>query len=175
MSPIARRSHIGNVRTGAMKAMVMLLAISVTTSCITGPTCVARQRRGTIEPVTGTVAAGGVASHIVRYAVEGSQNNLEISWGDSRLPDGPRVSVYVTRASCTTLNLSTALSDGECAVLGRGGAIDNIIATPVIVTHGRGNPEVLGSPPIYKVWIVGDPERAANYTIDISWFFGPDC
>jgi hypothetical protein len=45
----------------------------------------------------------------------------------------------------------------------------------VIVTHGRGNPEILGTPPTNKVWIVGDRRQDVDYTIDISWFFGPDC
>jgi hypothetical protein len=158
-----------------MKAIALLLALATGAACITGPTCVARQRRGTVEPIAGTVEAGETIAHVVPYATEGSQNTLDISWSEARIPNGPRLNVYVTRASCGALNVAATLADGDCAVLGRGGSSNGVIVNSVTVTHGRGNPEVLGSPPAYKVWIVGDAERAATYTINISWFYGPDC
>ena len=43
------------------------------------------------------------------------------------------------------------------------------------IANGRGNPEILGTPPEYKLWIVGDSRQGAAYTIVITWFFGPDC
>ena len=63
----------------------------------------------------------------------------------------------------------------DCAILARAGAGDVGIASTLTVTHGRGNPEQLGDPADYKIWVVGDPQRAAAYTITITWFFGPDC
>jgi hypothetical protein len=158
-----------------MKAIALLVALASSAACITGPTCVARQRRGTIEPLTGRVEAGETVMHLVPYATEGSQNTLDISWSDARIPNGPRLNVYVTRASCDALNVAATFADGDCAVLGRGGSSNGVIVNSVTVTHGRGNPEILGSPPAYKVWIVGDAVGAVTYTIAISWFFGPDC
>ena len=158
-----------------MKIVAILLALASMSACITGPSCVSRQRRGTVEPVAGTVFAGEVVSHIVRYATDGSQNNLEVSWTGMRQPGGPQLAIYVTRASCEALNVSATLPGDSCRVLARGGSIDGAIATTVIVTHGRGNPEILGTPPTYKVWIVADRRQDVDYTIDISWFFGPDC
>jgi hypothetical protein len=158
-----------------MKIVAILLALASMQACITGPTCVSRQRRGTVEPVAGTVFAGEVVSHIVRYATDGSQNNLDISWSGMRLPDAPRLAVYVTLTSCDALDVTATLPGDACRVLARGGSTEDGIVTTVIVTHGRGNPEVLGTPPTYKVWIVGDRRQDVDYTIDISWLFGPDC
>jgi hypothetical protein len=45
----------------------------------------------------------------------------------------------------------------------------------LIITYGRGNPERLGNPPEYILCIVGDVVQTVRYTIDITWFFGPDC
>jgi hypothetical protein len=159
----------------SMKSIALLLAVLSSASCITGPTCVSRQRSGSVEPIAGTVWAGEVASHVIRYATDGSQNNLEISWRGMRLPDGPRLVLYVTRASCAAFDMSATLENDDCHVLARSGWSDGAIATTAIVTHGRGNPEILGTPPTYKVWIIGDSRQDADYTIDISWFFGPDC
>ena len=56
-----------------------------------------------------------------------------------------------------------------------GGSEGATIATRLVVTHGRGNPEVLGTPPEFRLWIVGDPARSTFYTMTVTWFHGPDC
>jgi hypothetical protein len=43
-----------------------------------------------------------------------------------------------------------------------------------LLTNGRGNPAVLGTPAEYKLWVVGDAEQSSAYAIDITWVRGPD-
>lgn len=139
-----------------------------------GPTCLGRQHRGTVTTLSGQVGPGAIVSHLVRYETSGSQNDADIQWGGFRSEGGPRITVYATQPGCVDFQPSTAA--GACAILSRAGTLaSGNIATTLIVTHGRGNPEVLGQPPEYKIWIVGDPKQTAYYTITITWFFGPDC
>jgi hypothetical protein len=137
--------------------------------------CTDRQGRGTVATIAGEVAAGSIASHRVSYETRGSQNDATISWADQSLAAGPRLRVYATRAACEDFQPPQSTSSGACAVLGSAGWSNGVIANTLILTHGRGNPEVLGSPAEYKLWVVGDPERNARYTIHITWFYGPDC
>jgi len=68
-----------------------------------------------------------------------------------------------------------AINTDACAVLGGAGSFDGRIATTLIIANGRGNPDSLGSPAEYKLWVVGDSEQSTRYTLNITWFFGPDC
>ena len=54
-------------------------------------------------------------------------------------------------------------------------SVDGLAVATLIVTHGRGNPEVLGTPPEFKVWVVGDATQRVSYTLTATWFRGPDC
>ena len=159
-----------------------MLRIAAIASCVLcswgcdllGPSCLGRQQRGTVTTITGQVGPGATVSHLVRYETSGSQNDAQIQWGGDRSAGGPRINVYATRAGCTDFRPSAP--SAECTILSRAGSLpDGNIATTVIVTNGRGNPDVLGQPAEYKLWIVGDPEQTAYYTISITWFFGPDC
>jgi hypothetical protein len=116
-----------------------------------------------------------VVSHLVRYGTSGSQNDARLSWDSQRSASPARVRIFATRSGCTDFQPPPAVNGGECAVVAAAGWTEVGIATTLIVTHGRGNPERLGSPPEYRIWVVGDAERSARYTIDITWFFGPDC
>ena len=140
-----------------------------------GPTCVAQQEQGTVAVVQGEVAAGEVVSHLVRYETQGSQNNAQITWDGQSSPAPPRIRIYATRAACTDFQPPPAANTGDCATLASAGWTTMGVANTLIVTHGRGNPEVLGSTPEYRIWVVGDTERGARYSITLSWFFGPDC
>ena len=159
--------------------MLRVAAIAACVVCswacdLLGPSCLRRQQRGAVTTITGRVDPGQTVAHLVRYDTSGSQNNAEIQWDGDRRPGGPRINVYATRAGCVDFNPSAA--SGACAVLARAGALaSGNIATTLIVTNGRGNPDVLGQPAEYKLWVMGDPEQTAHYTISISWFFGPDC
>jgi hypothetical protein len=51
----------------------------------------------------------------------------------------------------------------------------DFIQYSLIVTNGRGNPDILGTPAEYKLWVAGDPSQSVAYSISITWFFGPDC
>jgi hypothetical protein len=158
------------------RLMATTLLATLTSSCgLVGPTCVSRQQRGSVTTITGRVEPGQVLSHQVRYDTRGSQNDARVEWSDARLPDGPRLRFFATRVGCSDFEPPAASNAGDCAVLSRAGAGDLGIADTLSVTHGRGNPEQLGNPPEYKIWIVGDPQRGALYTITITWFFGPDC
>jgi hypothetical protein len=159
--------------------MLRLAAIASCVFCswacdLLGPTCLGRQQRGTVTTIAGRVEPGQMVSHLVRYETSGSQNDADIQWAGYRSEGGPRITVYATRAGCVDFEPSAAA--GACAILSRAGTLPSgNIATTLIVTHGRGNPEVLGQPAEYKIWVVGDPEQTAHYTISITWFFGPDC
>jgi hypothetical protein len=160
--------------------MLRLMAIAwlawLNSGCnVIGPSCVSRQERGSVTSIAGQVAAGQIAWHQVRYETRGSQNDARVDWPDARLADGPRLMFYATRADCMDFKLPANGNTGDCAILARAGRGDLGLANTLIVTHGRGNPETLGSPPEYKIWVVGDPERLTGYTIEITWFFGPDC
>jgi len=161
-----RRTHL---------AAAGLLATSTWGCAVLGPTCVARQQRGTVATLQGEVAAGQMASHQVRYATEGSQNDGHVSWDSQYSPTAPRLRFYATRSACTDFHPPPASNGEACAVLASAGWTEIGVASTLIVTHGRGNPERLGSPPEYRIWVVGDAERTARYTIAITWFFGPDC
>jgi hypothetical protein len=139
-----------------------------------GPTCLSRQQRGVVTVLTGRVEPGQTVSHLVRYETSGSQNDADIQWAGYRSEGGPRITVYATQPGCVDFQPSAAA--GTCAIVSRAGTLaSGNIATTLIVTHGRGNPEVLGQPAEYKIWVVGDSEQTAHYTISITWFFGPDC
>jgi hypothetical protein len=124
--------------------------------------------------VTGRVEAGQIVSHVVPYETSGSQNDGQVSWPGDRRAGGPRLHFYATRVTCADFQPSAPT--GACSVLARAGATDSgNLASTLIVTNGRGNPNVLGESAEYKIWVVGDSEQAADYTISITWFYGPDC
>jgi hypothetical protein len=158
-----------------LRAAAATLCVLSNCGCsLLGPTCLARQERGSVETLTGRVEPGQIRSHLVRYETSGSQNDAHLSWPGDRRADGPRLRFWATRAACTDFQ-PDAPTD-SCAVLAGAGSLPsgNLAAT-LIVTNGRGNPNVLGTPAEYKIWVVGDPEQAADYTIAITWFYGPDC
>lgn len=102
----------------------------------------------------------------------------------------PRIKVYATKVDCVDFSPNQT---GACANIGGGGGTlsptarpcvidrtcqpeaDDIVQNSLTVTHGAGNPEVLGQPAEYKLWVVGDPARHVSYGIEITWFRGPDC
>lgn len=159
-----------------MRTIAAGLVLLCSWSCgVIGPSCTERQERGTVTSVSGEVAAGETALHQVPYGTQGSQNDAEISWAGQSTAGGPRIRVYATRVACTDFRPPPAIAGGACSVLATAGAFDGGVATTLIITNGRGNPDVLGSPAEYKLWIVGDPAQSARYTINITWFYGPDC
>ena len=165
-----------------MRNAQFLLAVAVMVATapacgLLGPTCLARQKRGTVTSLSGEVAARAIAAHRVGYGSEGSQNDIEITWSGQREAGGPRIRVYATKVECVQFVVTGA---GPCASLdGPSGFLDpatgNLVQTSLIVTNGRGNPDILGSPPEYKLWVVGDVDRTTHYSITITWFDGPDC
>jgi hypothetical protein len=140
---------------------------------LVGPYCVSQQERGTVTTLRGSVGGDAVVMHRVSYDTRGSQNDTQIDWFGQRDADGPRLQIYATLVSCEQFTLPADANSGTCAVLARAGWTSQGIATTLILTHGRGNPERLGTPPEYKLWITSD--RATNYNITVSYFYGPDC
>jgi hypothetical protein len=136
-----------------------------------GPTCLSRQKTGVVTTISGEVAPRQVVSHRVPYGTEGSQNNLEITWTGKDAAEGPRIGAYVTKVDCVDFRPPPGTNTGSCSVL----ALASTGRELLIVTHGRGNPEILGNPPEYRLWIVGDAGQTVRYTISITWFSGPDC
>jgi hypothetical protein len=130
-----------------------------------------------VAALTGEVAAGQVASHVVAYGTEGSQNDVNITWPGQGTPNSPRLVVYATKTACQ--EFVAPGGSGPCMPIGsRGGyrASDGeFVQTSLVVTNGRGNPDILGTPAEYKLWIVGDPGQRSTYSITTTYFFGPDC
>jgi hypothetical protein len=127
-----------------------------------------------VTSLTGVVAAGSLTSHRVRYGTDGSQNDVRVRW-TGQAAGGLHLRLFATRAGCTAFAPPPAPVPADCSVLGAAGLINGVVVNSLVVTHGRGNPEILGSPPEFIVWVVGDHERSVEYAIDVTWLFGPDC
>lgn len=158
-----------------MKRMLAIatLVISCAGCSVTGPSCLRQREEGAVATLTGAASAHEVAMHRVRYDTRGSQNDARVTWIGQSDFDGPRLNVYATRAGCDDFAPPPNVNVGDCTVLASAGWIPQGVASTAVLTHGRGNPERLGTPPEYKLWIVSD--RAVSYTITITWFYGPDC
>jgi hypothetical protein len=136
------------------------------------PSCTGES--GPLPGVTGTVGAGQIAVHRLTYGTQGSQNDLRVSWIDQGLPGGPQLQFYATLASCE--DFSPASASGACEILARAGSTDGgPMAFTMVVTHGRGNPGRLGAAPEFKLWVVGDVERTADYTVTAVWRLPIEC
>ena len=152
-----------------------LFATTVSGCAIIGPTCVARQQSGSVATLHGEVGAAQIVSHEVEYDTRGSQNTADLMWGDYRSSTPPQVRFHATGIECQHFQLPPASNTGACKVLATAGWTPIGPATNLIVTHGRGNPEVLGASARYRIWVAGDAERTTRYTMSITWFSGPDC
>lgn len=153
-------------------AFAMLLLPSAGCGLV-GPMCVSQQERGSVTTVSGSIAAGEIVTHRLNYDTRGSQNDARIDWPGQRDADAPQLQVYATRASCEAFTLPTDANTGACAILARGGWAAPGVVSGLIITHGRGNPERLGTPPEYKLWITSD--LPTSYRLTITYFYGPDC
>lgn len=141
---------------------------------LVGPSCLSRQERGSVATIQGEVGAGKIVSHLVAYGTQGSQNDVDVSWTGQSAADGARIAVYATKAECSDFKVPPA-QDAACGLLGVAGWVEGHMATSLVVANGRGNPEILGSPPQFKLWVVGDPTRSATYSLHVTYFYGPDC
>jgi hypothetical protein len=166
-----------------------------TTGCgLLGPGCLDRQKTGHVTSFVGRVGPGQVATHLLPYDLKGSQNNVEIAWSGQGQAGAPRLRLFATNAGCLDFVPPQAgETDGDpgCTVISRGGGYlapdarpcavdgsctpnpDEVVNTSMIVT-GPGN----GATPDfreYKLHVVGDPGRESDYSVDVTWFSGPDC
>jgi hypothetical protein len=169
------RRIIGALLVGASVA-------GVSGCAILGPSCLAQQKRGDVTTISGSVEPGQIAAHVVRYGVEGSQN-------DARWTGQGQLKVYATRTACVDFRPGAAT--GVCATIGGGGGTlspnprpcvinrtcnpedSDIIQNSLTVTNQGPNADLVE----YKIWVAADPAatQPANYTIAITWFRGPDC
>jgi hypothetical protein len=166
-------------------------AVIATAGCgIVAPSCLDRQKRGAVFSLDGEVGAGSVAVHRVQYGTEGSQNDLQITW-PGQMSGAARIKVYATSVGC--VDFSPAAASGACALVGGAGGTlsptprpcvtahtcqpsdEDIIQSSLTITNGQGNPDVLGTPAEYTLWVVGDPQAAVRYSITATYFRGPDC
>ena len=166
------------IRNLSFLSVVPLVLMSAGCSLV-GPSCLAQQHSGTVTALTGEVAAGAVAVHQVLYGSDGSQNDVDLSWSGLFEAGGPRLAIYATRVDCVQF-VPDAPNNAPCASIGgASGFLDpktgSFVRRSLTITNGRGNPDILGSPPEYKLWVVGDAERTTRYSITITWFYGPDC
>ena len=144
---------------------------------IIGPSCVDARQTGPVFSLNGEVAAGGLVVHQVPYGTDGSQNDGTFRWVGDTDPAGPRPRLFVTGMDCTDFDARVSTEVGQCRVIAEAGWVPgtNVFIDGYILTHGRGNPPTLGSQAQYKIWILGDPQQPARYTVSATWFFGPDC
>jgi hypothetical protein len=167
-----------------------VLVLGATGCGLTGPSCLDQQKRGDVTSVAGEVGAGAIAMHVVPYGTEGSQNDLRISW-PGQSSGSPVLKVYATKIGCASFSPTTPSSG--CGTIGSpGGTLspnarpcvtahtcqptdDDIVQNSLTIASGQGNPDIIGSPAQYKLWVVGDPSVAVRYSITITWFRGPDC
>lgn len=160
-----------------MWRIVVLTLVAPAYACgIIGPSCGGRV--GPVFSLNGEVAAGAIVVHQVQYGTEGSQNDGSFTWAGDRLPDGPKPRLFLTRIECVDFDPAhEALNHTNqlCSPLGMAGWQDGHIVTSYLLTHGRGNPDTLGPTAQYKIWIVGDPGRAVQYTIRAQWNAPVDC
>ena len=156
-----------------MRVLAVLALLANGGCALIGPYCIAQQERGAVVTLSGSVGTGEVVMHRVSYDTRGSQNDARIDWPGARDAEPPRLFVYATRASCEQFTLPAEANTGDCAVVAQAGWTPIGIATIATISHGRGNPERLGSPPEYKLWITSD--RAISYSITVTYFYGPDC
>lgn len=158
----------------------LALLLAATDACsLLGPSCLAQQQSGTVTTLTGDVTAGTMAVHQVPYGSDGSQNDVGIRWDGQFDTSGPRLRVYATKVDCVEF-VPDKPASGPCASIGNASgfadrATGNFVQSSLVLTNGRGNPDILGSPPEYKLWVLGDSSVDVRYTITISWFYGPDC
>jgi hypothetical protein len=162
-------------RRDALAIAALVIPLGGSGCGLFGPSCLERQERGSGTTVSGTVGAGQTVVHRIAYDTRGSQNDVTIDWQGLGMPNGPRVRSYATRTACSDFPPPPAANNADCAVLASAGFVDGQVARSLIITNGRGNPDVLGSPAEYKLWIVGDPTQAAAYAVTTTWFYGPDC
>jgi hypothetical protein len=162
---------------------------------ILGPACLARQKTGTVATLSGRVEPGQIVTQLVPYELQGSQNDVRISWDGQGTVGGPRVRIYATSTACTSFTPppsdNPSVPRGDCTTFGNGGGYPSPEARPCVVAGtctptadeiiwnsllitGPGNGAPAGFSE-YKLHVVGDASRAAAYSITITWFFGPDC
>jgi hypothetical protein len=175
-------------------ALALLTWGLATSGCsVVGPSCLSRQKTGLAATASGRVEPGQVVSHLLPYDLNGSQNDVTVSWTGQGQSDGPRLRIFATRAECADFQPPAVneVRTGQCAIISAGGGYlapyarecarngtcsptpDEIVNTSLIVT-GPGN----GAPPgfhEYKLHVVGDQARPVSYSITATWFFGPDC
>jgi hypothetical protein len=147
---------------------------------ILGPSCLARQKTGTVTTLNGRLEAGRVTTYVVPYELQGSQNDARIWWDGQNRADGPRLMIYATSVACQDFSAPPRdqgrVDRGECTTIGSAGgfAVGSEIVVNTLRVTGPGN----GAPADfreYKLHVVGDARQAVSYSIVISWFFGPDC
>lgn len=135
--------------------------------------CLGRQKTGPAASAIGAIEPGETLVHRLAYGTDGSQNNIAVSWANQSGPGAPQLQFYVTRTACE--NFTPVNPTGTCTVLARGGWIEGRVVPTLVLANGRGNPDVLGTPAEYKLWVIGDPEHGAAYSVTATWFYGPDC
>jgi hypothetical protein len=157
-----------------VRAGLLSVALAMAAGCNPlGATCASRQKTGAVGSASGVVGPGETRVHRLVYGTEGSQNNIDISWPNQNGAGAPHIQFFVTRVTCEQFTPSDAT--GACAVLARGGWVEGPVVSSLIVTNGRGNPDVLGTPAEYKLWVVGDPVQSVAYSVTTTFFYGPDC
>jgi hypothetical protein len=93
-------------------ALVASLVLCPSLGCgLLGPSCMGRQRTGTVATVSGEAGPGAIVSHQVPYGTDGSQNNGDLRWSGDSTQGGPRIQVSATRLGCIEFNPAQVSAD----------------------------------------------------------------
>jgi hypothetical protein len=158
------------------RTAVLMMFVVPTCACgIIGPSC--QGETGFVYSLSGEVPPDSIVVHEVQYGTEGSQNDGRFTWTDEHLSNGPRLQLFVTRIECDDFDPRNAPlpAVGVCAPMDASGWQDEHKDTTFTITHGQGNPATLGPTAQYKIWIVGDAQRAVRYTVTANWNRPVDC
>jgi hypothetical protein len=178
----------------AAQMFVAVLSAGQAGCGILGPSCLAAQKRGLVQSLSGPVQAGQVVTHALKYDERGSQNNIDFSWTGVGGSTGLKLKAFATGPEC--LDFVPPPDDwyadqGPCRIIGSPGGYlapdarpcalagtcevgrDEIIYNSIIIT-GPGNGAPAGFSE-YKLHVVGDARLATSYSVSVTWFYGPDC
>src|SRR5262245_14071619 len=179
------------MRGWARTAAALAVASSSAACDVIGPSCVARQKSGVVSAFSGTVEAGQIISVPLTYGPQGSQNDIHISWEGRLTLGGPRPQFFATGPDCVDFHPPPLEGryepNGSCTVIGGfGGSLapearecaHAQTCQPIhgeILIHNIILPKGANGLTDYKLHIVGDANRPAAYSVNVTWSSGPDC
>ena len=132
---MARSCRVGLAARLRLFAVIGVLYISANGCGIVGPSCLSQQNTGAVMTASGVVGPAEVTVHRVAYGIDGSQNDVNISWTGQFTPNGPQVRVYATKVDCVDFTppldpINASFASGPCGSIGSFGSVLSQNARP---------------------------------------------